>query len=144
VTNSPIKTPKKTGNPAEAYVVAHPHMVNQTWTADQINAHADAALKYYQSNYTEPYISTYFAENLIPRSTYSTWGTRSEYFAKVWEQLKELQELRLGKWLLSKDNSTTGLIFALKNVSGWRDTPADADPTDHKLVISKEDFADDV
>lgn len=129
-------TPKRTQDSgAEHYVVEHPHLLNAHWTIDQINAYGDAALKYYETNYLEPYISTYFAEQRIPRRTYSRWPERSDYFAAIWALMKELQAVRLGKWLMCKDNSTTGIIFAMKNCTGWRDNPANEDEEEEFTLI---------
>jgi hypothetical protein len=136
-------TPKKSqADKADAYIVAHPHLVNEHWTIDQINAHADAAIKYYTSNYTEPYLSTYFAEQKIPRRSYSRWPERSEYFAAAWALLHDLQTDRLGKWLMSKDNSTAGIIFAMKNCTGWRDNPPTEDEDEEFTLINNWPDAD--
>jgi len=125
--------PKKSESKAEAYVVKHPHLVNKTWTLDQINAHADLALDYFRDNKDEITISRYFTINLIPKRSYSEWSTRSEYFGHIWEILKAEQKERLANMLMSRDNSTAGIIFAMKNVSGWRDNPETADDDEHEL-----------
>ena len=127
--------PKKTESKAEAYVVKHPHLLNKTWTLDQINAHADLALDFFLSNPKEILLSRYFTVNLIPKRSYTEWTNRSEYFASIWEILKEEQKERLAGKLMDRENSTAGIIFALKNVSEWRDQPQVETETDDFELI---------
>jgi len=125
----------KTGKPkneAEAYVVKHPHLLNQHWTVDQINAHADACLDYFRYYKDEITISKYFTDHNIPSRSYARFGEKSEYFATIWEILKAEQKERLANMLMSRDNSTAGIIFAMKNVTEWRDQP--------QLVDDSEEF----
>ena len=127
--------PKKPESKAEAYVVKHPHLLNKTWTIDQINAHADLALDFFLSNKNEILLSRYFTINLIPKRSYTEWSNRSEYFASIWEILKEEQKERLAGKLMDRENSTAGVIFALKNVSEWRDQPqVEAETDDFELI----------
>ena len=127
--------PKKPESKAEAYVVKHPHLLNKTWTLDQINAHADLALDFFLSNPKEILLSRYFTVNLIPKRSYTEWSNRSEYFASIWEILKEEQKERLANKLMDRENSTAGIIFALKNVSEWRDQPQVETETDDFELI---------
>ena len=126
----------KTGKPqntAESYAVKYPHLLNQHWTVDQINAHADACLEYFRRDKNEITISRYFTVNNIPARSYARFGEKSEYFAMVWEILKAEQKERLANKLICRDNSTAGIIFAMKNVSGWRDNPDVADDDEHEI-----------
>ena len=132
----------KTGKPkndAEAYTVKHPHLLNQHWTIDQINAHADACLDYFRENKEEVTISRYFTVNNIPSRSYARFSDKSEYFAMIWEILKSEQKERLANKLMSKDNSTAGIIFTMKNVTDWRDSPESIDDTKHELLDDFED-----
>jgi hypothetical protein len=56
--------------------------------------------------------------------------------------LKQKQELRLGKWLMSKDNSTAGIIFAMKNCCTWRDNP-DTETDDDDTIVGFTGWTDE-
>ena len=130
------ETPKKAKQAVEPYLVKYPHLLNSHYTADEINAYADASLDYYRSNPTELSISRFFTINNIPRASYSRFPERSEYFASVWQLLKEEQKERITKKLPDRENSTAGLIFIMKNVSDWRDQPDTEPDTDHELSFT--------
>ena len=55
---------------------------------------------------------------------------RSEYFRNVIDAAREIQETKMYKLSLRSDKPTA-LIFALKNVCGWRDKAEDL-PTDEQ------------
>ena len=48
---------------------------------------------------------------------------RSEYFAEVYSLCKDIQESRLFKAGLTGQGNIQQVIFALKNVSKWRNEP---------------------
>lgn len=140
--SKPIGTPKKPTQPA--YVVEHPHILNATWTIDQINAHADGLINYLKANTQETWIWTYFTNLLIAKSTASLWSARSEYFSKLWEVAKAICEERKYKFGCNREYNGTMFIFALKNADGWRSDPAEVDPEDHELEHDPEGLTDNV
>jgi len=126
--------PKK--SKPEAYISKYPHIRFTSWDVGQIDAHADACLDWFANNPTEIQFTKYFTRELIPKSTYHAWFDKSEYFAKVYEILKALQQERLIDKLPSKDYSTAGVWIIMKNVSDWRDQPQQGGGDDHELEIN--------
>lgn len=137
-----VSANKKAEQPA--YICKYPHLDNTTWSEDQINSHADGAVDYYERNLTEPFISTYFTQLKIHPQTIARWKERSSYFANAWLLLKQMQVERLSKLSFNREYSTAGVIFAMKNLTEWRDTPQDQDPDDHELIVAHKEFAENV
>jgi len=135
-TGRPKTGTTKKNEPAEAYLVKYPHLLNDHYTIDQINAYADAALDYFRSNPNEILISRYFTINNVPKRSYSRFSEKSEYFSFIWSIIKEEQKERLAGKLPERDNSTAGLIFIMKNVTDWRDQPETETDADHEMTFT--------
>lgn len=60
----------------------------------------------------------------IPRQRFSEFAKKNKYFKYVNNICKDIQESRLFKTGMSSRANATMAIFALKNVSQWRDNQA--------------------
>ncbi len=73
-------------------------------------------------------------------SQFTDLAERSPEFSKALKVAKDMQESKLFRMGLSKKHSTSMAIFALKNVSGWRDkseiTGADGKPLLESIKVT--------
>lgn len=53
--------------------------------------------------------------------SFSRWAEKNEHFAQSLKKAKDMQEAKLFKLGLSRKVNPAMVIFALKNVAGWRD-----------------------
>lgn len=67
------------------------------------------------------WLGDFAAENKISRQRLSEIANENELFAEVYELAKQVQENKLFRVGLSKENNPAMAIFALKNVADWRD-----------------------
>lgn len=83
---------------------------------------ADDLLKEYAESQAL-WLQDFFIKRLITRKQVMNMKNRSEYFAEVYSLCKDIQESRLFKAGLTGQGNIQQVIFALKNVSKWRNEP---------------------
>ena len=74
------------------------------------------------------WLKSFCIENRFPAQYLTRYAERSEYFARCLEMAKDIQEERLVRLGLTGNSAMP--IFALKNVSKWRDKPDESGARD--------------
>lgn len=102
----------------QAYRLKHPELVNPIWDEETINKIADDMLLWF-SNKKNYWLKDFAIEHRIPSQYISKFEDTSEYFKNILNICKDMQESRL--FHLGIQTRSSMPIFALKNVSKWRD-----------------------
>lgn len=115
-----LTTPKKK---EEIYVGRFEHIFNRQYTDNDIKKLADDLYEWFD-NPEHFKISEFLTQpdKMIARSTIIEFTKKNPYFARVYEQVKKLQEERLTNFMIASEKPTAW-IFAMKNMAGWRDNP---------------------
>jgi hypothetical protein len=87
------------------------------------------------------WLGSFAAENGFGRQRLSDFAAKSQLFAEIYEKAKQVQENKLFMLGLSNKGNATMVIFALKNVAGWRDAKPEEQDGD---LINQELSFDDV
>jgi len=95
---------------------------------------ADALLKDYAESQAL-WLQDFFITRLITRKQIMNMRNRSEYFAEVYSLCKDIQESRLFKAGLTGAGNINQVIFALKNVSLWRNEPREETEATQPLTV---------
>jgi hypothetical protein len=101
------------------YIAKLDHVKNRKWTLNEINAVADSMLIWFKQkkNY---WFKNFAIEMDIPYRLFrEKFYKESEYFAYIFDLCKDIQESKLFELGIGTRSSMP--IFALKNVSKWRD-----------------------
>jgi len=101
------------------YIAKLDHVKNRKWTVNEINAVADSMLVWFKQrkNY---WFKNFAIEMDIPYRLFrEKFYKESEYFAYIFDLCKDIQESKLFELGIGTRSSMP--IFALKNVSKWRD-----------------------
>ncbi len=108
------------------------HVLNKPWTDDDINRLADEMYKWFmlKNNF---WLKDFAIKKQVSPQRFSEFAKRSSYFAEIHEICKQIQESKL--FTLGIQTRSSMPIFALKNVSGWRDKQ------DHNVQILDKDSA---
>ena len=99
-------------------------------TDDEIKDLADEFWEWINATEANYIFADFFIPRYIAKIKRQRLMQRSEYFRNVIDAAREIQETKMYKLSLRSDKPTA-LIFALKNVCGWRDKAEDL-PTDEQ------------
>ena len=100
-----------------------------------IRALADELFDEYASG-DELWLKNILIKRKITRKQIMNMVNRSEYFSELYSLLKDIQESRLFHAGINGKGNIQQIIFALKNVSQWRnEPPASKEPEDTSPVI---------
>lgn len=112
------------------------------YTPAVIEGYADKLIEWYRTNSEHIWLKAFAVDHDIPSDVLSEWAGKNEKFALALKKAKDIQELRLidlGIELSRDKNKPAFVIFALKNVAGWRDahdiTSGGEKITDVKVTI---------
>ncbi len=98
---------------------------------------ADQLLKEYAES-DGIWLQDFFIKRLITRKQIMNMRTRSEYFSEIYSLCKDIQESRLFKAGITGAGNIQQVIFALKNVSLWRNEPSiETEATQPATIILK-------
>ena len=90
------------------------------YTAEVVEAEAQALIDWFNGSEDRIFLCVFCAERGLAQEYMSRWARRSEVFAEALSLAKTIQKARLAGKLMDHTGSVSGIIFALKNVSGWR------------------------
>jgi len=93
------------------------------WTPELIKALADDMLDWFRADESRIWLQDYFNERLISRNSITRILGRDNYFAEIYTICKSIQESRLFHAGFRSEGNINQVIFALKNVSKWRNEP---------------------
>ena len=96
---------------------------------------ADQLLKEYAESQAL-WLQDFFITRLITRKQIMNMRNRSEYFAEVYSICKDIQESRLFKAGITGQGNIQQVIFALKNVSLWRNEPREEEEATQPVIIT--------
>lgn len=115
------------------YIGKFRHQVGAKFTLPELKCLGDEMLEY-MDNEENIWLRAFFTskERRISPKTIPGLCNQSEYFAFCYEIAMYIQEERLFKLGLKKNNATA--IFALKAQHNWKETGGD-DPDDHELIV---------
>lgn len=119
-----IPSPVKLVNLSKSKPASYTHGCNQykmLYTDDEIEKLADEMIEWFTSEENHVWLNDFATSRLLTRNQLYTFSKRNAKFAHIYAVCKEIQERRLfdaGR----VDKSPTMAVFALKNISGWRDT----------------------
>ena len=114
------KAPKKTILPHGKY---ENEIIKPRWDNEiKIRELADDLLKEYGESQAL-WLKDFFIPRLITRNQIMQMRNRSEYFSEIYSLCKDIQESRLFKAGITGQGNIQQVIFALKNVSLWRNEP---------------------
>jgi hypothetical protein len=102
-----VKKAKKIGRP-------------EKWTPDKLNVLAEELLSWF-ANPGNLWLKDFATMKGLYWGSLTDFAEKSESFSHALKIAKEMQESKLVKIGLSKRSNVAMAIFALKNVSGWRD-----------------------
>lgn len=118
------KKPKR-GPKKKTYKLKYKHKVNQHYTINEIDHIADLLYEWFnnkeENKSSQIWLKDFCIEHFISQNRLSEFKEKSEYFEYIYSLCKDIQESKLVKIGMSKRANATMAIFALKNVSGWRD-----------------------
>ena len=125
-------TPEK----IEPYIGKYEHIVGKKYTDDEIKMLADMMYDWIQISESNYWIGDFLTkkEIMLNRQRVADFCRKNEYFNELYQQCKAIQERRLSKFACTADKPT-GWIFALKNVSGWRDNPEPEDKATEQATV---------
>ena len=119
----------------DEYQPKYQHVVYKNWTDEQINYLADELLDYFLKNNDKYVNESFLAHKLISKATFVRLRGRSEYLSTIYDYVESIKLDRLASWLKDKEQSTAGVIFALKNVAKWNDGKSiDEDTEEFELI----------
>ena len=98
---------------------------NKKYTAKKINSLAVKFLKWAQEKYENNEIfwfKDFALSQGFSAQRLSEFAESSKVFSEALKRVRDIQESALFKAGMSKNHNPGFVIFALKNVSGWRDT----------------------
>lgn len=92
------------------------------YTPEFIEGEAKALLDYAKEAVI-PFKQEFAIKRGYPSQYMSLWAKENDEFSEALKRMEDQQELKLVIGMLKKNGSidTTGAIFTLKNVAGWRD-----------------------
>ncbi len=94
---------------------------------------ADDLLDWFRADESRLWLQDYFNERLISRNSITRILARDKYFAEIFAICKSIQESRLFHAGFRAEGNVNQVIFALKNVSKWRNEPKE-DPDKEQPV----------
>ena len=94
-----------------------------TYTDEVIENLADKLLKWIKDD-NNFYLGVFAAENGMWRERLQEFSHKNSYFACAYKQAKQWQENRFVVGMMTGKYVPSATIFTLKNVSGFRDEPA--------------------
>lgn len=101
------------------YIAKLEHVRKKEWTVNEINAVADKMLEWFKTP-KNIWLKNFAIEMDIPSRLFKEkFYKESEYFAYIFDLCKDIQESKLFELGIHTRSSMP--IFALKNVSRWRD-----------------------
>jgi hypothetical protein len=103
------------------------------WTPELIKALADDMLDWFRADSSRIWLQDYFNDRLISRNSITRILNRDSYFAEIYTICKSIQESRLFHAGFRAEGNINQVIFALKNVSKWRNEPKE-DPDKEQPV----------
>ena len=112
----------------QPYEGKYKHIIGKVYTDEEILMLADMMYDWYQKDKSNYWFADFLTQPdiMLNRNRIKSFCAKSDYFNDMYQQCKMLQERRLSLLACTADKPV-GWIFALKNVSGWRDNPEVAD-----------------
>lgn len=114
-------TNKRTGE--NVYIGKYEHIFNKRWTENEIKYLADELLDWMEQRNENLWTNDFFNERKITRTRVNDTFLLNEYFAKIYDICKSIQESRMFKAGTSKQTNPAMWIIGLKNNHGWTDKP---------------------
>lgn len=133
-------TTKDTVRPEKrvTYIGKYEHIVGKPYTEDEVKCLADLLYEWFQDPNNYAIMDWMVQPTLMlnyPRMM--DFCKRNPYFNEIYSQCKQIQTIRLRKLMIASDKPTA-YIFAMKNMSNWRDNPEtmqDDDNSDSSLTF---------
>jgi hypothetical protein len=118
------KAPETPIKNSEPYIGKYAHVVGKKYETEEIVMLADMLYDWMLANNSNYWIGDFLTrpDVMLNRNRIKDFCVKNDYFNQIYQQCKMLQERRLSLLSCTADKPT-GWIFALKNVSGWRDNP---------------------
>ncbi|MFH1997159.1 MAG: hypothetical protein ABII94_00485 [Patescibacteria group bacterium] len=105
------------------------HHFNKKWTDNEIKSLADEMLEWFRTPNEDGkqniWLNDFFIKKTLTRKRAYEFIAKNEYFRNVHEVCQSIQESILFK--LGLKGTSAMPIFALKNISKWKDNPVDED-----------------
>jgi len=108
------------------------------YTQDFIEKEADALLEFCKTT-DRPFLCTFAVQRGYPADVFTDMARANEKFSRALKMFKHFQEDKLIELGMNAKNPTF-MIFALKNVAGWRDVtkePPNEDLNEQELEFSE-------
>lgn len=91
-------------------------------TKEQLPMLGDLMLEWFQQNPEQVWLKSFCIAHKFSAGNLWNWAKENEHFAECLEMCKDIQEYRLCQMGLNQNaKNSIFVIFALKNVAGWRD-----------------------
>jgi len=109
------------------------------YTPEFINKEAKKLLEWVEAQDQNPFFLSSFAyDRGYCHQRLTEFAQKNENFSDSLKRAKTKQEANLSMMLVKRGGNTAGIIFALKNVAGWRDkqeiTGAEGDPLQVQII----------
>jgi len=127
--------PKKSEASKPEYVGKYRGHLYKSPTSAELEMLADEMYEWFiqRDNY---WLKDFGISRMVSAQRITEYAARSDYFARMLEVCKELQESKLVKRGWSKEYNSAMSIFALKNVAAWRDSTDQIQlPPGKRLII---------
>ncbi len=98
------------------------HVVGRKWEDHEITALADEFLDWMEADPERIWFRDFLTGKRMSMDTVARIRDRNKYFQEIFNLVKDIQESRLVSMGLDRSKSSAFIIFALKNVAGWRDS----------------------
>lgn len=92
------------------------------YTVEVIEELADKLIEYFKDE-EHYWLGSFASDNGMWRARLDEFAKENEYFSYALKQAKEIQESRIVRGAMLGKYNCSMAIFALKNVSGYRDMP---------------------
>jgi hypothetical protein len=113
-----VTNKKRTGE--NAYIGKYEHIFNKKWLSSEIMALADELLEWMEEEIKNLWFNDFFITKRISRQRIAEF-CKNDYFGKVYDLCKGIQESRMFKAGTSKTVNPAMFIIGLKNNHGWTD-----------------------
>jgi len=110
---------KRTGE--NVFVGKYEHIFNKRWTENEIKSLADELIDWVEEKPENLWINDFFNAKKLTRARVSDTFMKIEYFAKIYNICKSIQESRMFKAGTNRKFNPAMFIIGLKNNHGWSD-----------------------